>query len=97
MLTPLVARDAAEQAAHLAQRGLTVVVVDCLPPDVVVAGSDDDAELSTAWRIRRLERELEVAHLQQRGVPVIPWNGPGSLDVVLRQIARRPAPRTVVR
>ena len=97
LLSPLVTRDAAEQAAHLAGRGLTVVVVDCLPPDVTVAGTGEDSELATAWRIRRLERELEVARLQERGVPVIPWNGPGSLDMVLRQIARRPAPRTVVR
>ncbi|AKU19083.1 hypothetical protein VV02_18505 [Luteipulveratus mongoliensis] len=96
MLSPLITRDAAEQVAHLAQRGLTVVVVDCLPPDVEIAGTDDPLT-ATAWRIRRLERELEVARLQERGVPVVPWRGPGSLDLVLRQISRRPAHRSVVR
>lgn len=96
MLSPLVTRDAAEQAAHLVRRGLTVIVVDCLPTDVEVIGADDPLT-ATAWRIRRLERELEVSRLQHLGIPVVPWRGPGSLDLVLRQLARRAAPRVVSR
>ncbi|MDF8265360.1 DUF58 domain-containing protein [Luteipulveratus flavus] len=95
ILSPLITQDAAEQAVRLTQRGVTAVVVDCLPPDVEIDPAREPERL-TAWRIRRLERELEIARLQERGVPVVPWKGPGSLDLVLRQIARRP-PRTAAR
>ena len=36
-----------------------------------------------------LERDREIRAVQAQGVPVVPWLGPGSLDVVLRQLGRR--------
>jgi len=51
-----------------------------------------------AWRMRRLERDQVLAGLAALGSPVIPWRGPGTLDAVLRRLARRAgAPRVVVR
>ena len=92
MISALVSPDALMQAALLARRGLSVVVVDALvdPHDGTVAPSADRDPLArAAWRIRMLERDREIRAVQAQGVPVVPWLGPGSLDVVLRQLGRR--------
>lgn len=92
MISALVSPDALTQAATLARRGLSVVVVDALvdPHDGTVAPSvERDALARAAWRIRMLERDREIRAVQAQGVPVVPWLGPGSLDVVLRQLGRR--------
>jgi hypothetical protein len=48
-----------------------------------------------AWRMRRLERDQVLAGLAALGCPVIAWRGPGTLDDVLRRLARRASvPRT---
>lgn len=96
LLTPLVDPAAAQQAVMLSRAGLDVVVVDTLPPEAAPSGDDPRAAL--AWRIRMLERRLEVEQLGVRGIPVTRWAGPGSLDVVLRELGRRrSAPREVRR
>lgn len=90
-LSPLISPAALERAISIASRGLSVAVVDTLPPDIHV---DDDATTELAWRIRLLERHGEMRAIQQVGVPVVAWKGPGSLDPFLREIARRAsAPR----
>ena len=51
-----------------------------------------------AWRIRLLEREREMLRARDAGVPIVPWTGPGTLDLVLRDLGRRSrAPRVVSR
>ena len=48
--------------------------------------------------MRRLERDQVLAGLAALGCPVMPWRGPGTLDDVLRRLARRAsAPRVVAR
>lgn len=89
MVSALVSPDAVTQAATLASSGLSVVVVDTL--DERIQPLDDEALAVLAWRIRMVERDLEIHQLQARGVPVVRWRGPGSLDVVLRELTRRPA------
>lgn len=86
MLSPLISPVALERAVSIASHGLTVAVIDTLPDDVQ-ATEDQVTEL--AWRIRLLERRREIRAVQQVGVPVIAWQGPGSLDPFLREIARR--------
>jgi uncharacterized protein (DUF58 family) len=88
MLSPLISPVALERAAAIASHGLTVAVVDTLPENV---HSGDDVTTELAWRIRLLERRREVRVIEQVGVPVIVWRGPGSLDPFLREIARRAA------
>lgn len=88
MLSPLISPVALERAATIASHGLTVAVVDTLPDDV---HSAEDATTELAWRIRLLERRREVRVIEQIGVPVIAWRGPGSLDPFLREITRRAA------
>jgi hypothetical protein len=47
--------------------------------------------------MRRLERELLLARITRLGVPIVAWHGPGSLDAVLRRLARRAALPALVR
>lgn len=88
MLSPLIAPGAFDRAVLLAKSGLSVVVVDTLPDQV--AGVDDELT-ALAWRIRLLERRRELRRVQEFGIPVVRWLGPGSLDQFLRDVARRSA------
>jgi uncharacterized protein (DUF58 family) len=96
VLSPLMSRTALQHALALRRNGLTVVVVDTLPADLV-ADANDAAD-ALARRVRLLERSVDVARVREVGIPVIAWRGPGSLDPVLRDMARRSsAPRLVRR
>jgi uncharacterized protein (DUF58 family) len=97
MLSPLVTDRALRRAVTLAGRGIAVVVIDTLP-DGVTDHDPSDPFRALAWRIRLLERARELRAVQAAGVPVVRWRGPGSLDQVLRDVARRrSAPRVVRR
>lgn len=87
VLSPLMHPDMAGVVSATAARGLTTVAVDTLPAHLGADAHDEYANL--AWRIRRLERREQIHQLSAAGVPVIPWLGPGSLDVVLRDLTRR--------
>lgn len=92
MISALVSPDALTQAAMLARRGLSVVVIDALVDPAqgeVVDSTEKDPLARTAWRIRMLERDREVRAIRSQGVAVVPWLGPRSLDVVLRELGRR--------
>jgi hypothetical protein len=96
VLTPLLSPAAIEQVLYLARRHPTVLVVDTMPDDI--AATTPEAARALAWRLRLLERAIDVRRLQEEGVPVVPWRGPGSLDLVLRDLNRRAsAPRLVAR
>ena len=88
MFSPLVEASATQQVAIIHRVGLDVVVVDTLPEGAVDT-SDDPAAL--AWRVRMLERRVELDRLAELGVPVVRWTGPHSLDRVLRDLGRRAA------
>jgi len=94
VLTPLVDPRSTAVLATLAQHGRSLLAVDTLPPGVRPdhAGRWTDA----AWRLWRLERETTVGRLRETGVPVVAWGGAGSLDAVLRDVARlAAAPRAL--
>lgn len=92
VLSPLIDPTTIELVTTLASRGLTTVVIDTFPPHLIA--TPDDPYAALAWRIRLLSRQAQVGALLGRGVPVVPWRGPGSLDHVLRDIAHRAtAPR----
>ncbi|MGN6636305.1 MAG: DUF58 domain-containing protein [Oryzihumus sp.] len=90
LLSPLVSPVALSHAVTLARRGLTVIVIDTLPDGLT---GDDPKEpfAGIAWRVRLLERRRELQRVQAVGVPVVAWQGPGSLDQVLRDVTRRAA------
>ncbi len=89
VLSPLASGTALVPAVTLTRRGLAVVVVDTLPVDH--EGLFTDPAIELAWRIRVLEREVELQRVTEAGVPVVRWRGPGSLDQVLRDMGRQAA------
>nr|WP_306839754.1 DUF58 domain-containing protein [Catenuloplanes nepalensis] len=97
VLTPLLEPGAAEMLARLARSGRYVVAVDTLPATgLSLPAGGPWAE--QAMRLWRMERENTLGRLREHGVPVVTWAGAGSLDLVLRDIARfAGAPRAGVR
>lgn len=92
VLSPLVDPAMVEVVARLGARGLTTLVVDTMPQHLW--RSERDPYTALAWRLRRLSRSVDVHRLSAAGVPVVPWQGPQSLDQVLRELTRRArAPR----
>jgi hypothetical protein len=91
VLSPMLSEVMGTMTASLARRGLPVLVVDTLPPDAVpsVVEGTDPRVADLAWRMRRLERREGLARLAAIGCPVVAWRGPGTLDDVLRRLARR--------
>ncbi len=86
VLTPLVDDRTTQILATLAQRARSVVAVDTLPPQ---ARPDDKGEWADlAWRLWQMEREAVISRLREVGVPVVRWEGTGSLDLVLRDVSR---------
>ncbi|MDF1603000.1 DUF58 domain-containing protein [Nocardioides sp. YIM 152315] len=91
LLSPMLAEATGTVAATLTRRGVPVLVVDTLPADVRpgVADGTDPAVAALAWRMRTLERSVVLQRLAALGCPVVPWRGPGTIDEVLRRLARR--------
>ncbi|WP_232534245.1 DUF58 domain-containing protein [Plantactinospora sp. KBS50] len=85
VLTPLLDDRSAEMLARLARAGRFVVAVDTLP---AAAPGDRSSVAQLAHRLWRLDRENIVGQLRDHGVPVVTWAGSGSLDLVLRDVAR---------
>ncbi len=93
VFSPMLSRRVLVATTTLARRGISVVVVDCLPERV----DFDDPRLRLAWRLRRLEREALLESVARAGIPVVAWRGPGTLDEVLRRLGRRATLPTLVR
>ena len=87
MLSPLLSSRTLQRAVSMTQRGMSVLVVDCLPPDIT-SDDPDDPYVGVAWRIEVLQRERAVRKVREAGIAVLPWRGPGSLDAVLRDMHR---------
>ncbi|HYT10561.1 MAG TPA: DUF58 domain-containing protein [Mycobacteriales bacterium] len=86
LLSPLAGPAPLQAVAALAHAGRPVVAVDTLPPTAVPDQRGDYTEL--AFRLWRLRRELDLLRLAELGVPVVPWRGAGSLDLVLQDVSR---------
>ncbi len=99
VLSPLLTHETTTVLVSLAQRGLSVVCIDTLAEDIVPEPARDPGSAARlAWRMRLLEREMEVTEVTRRGIPVVPWRGAGTLDQVLQRLARRSRlPREVSR
>ncbi|MEV4757446.1 DUF58 domain-containing protein [Micromonospora sp. NPDC049559] len=96
VLTPLLDERSAAMLARLARSGRFVVAVDTLPGTARPPQTGPWTEL--AYRVWRLERENTIGQLREHGVPVVGWAGAGSLDLVLRDVARlASAPRATLR
>ncbi len=91
VISPMLSEPLATATVRLARRGLSVIVVDPLPPGSTpsVYPSSDERLAGLAWRMRLLDRSHLLAQLAASGCPVVPWNGPRTLEEVLRRLARR--------
>lgn len=100
VLSPMLAESVGTVAATLTRRGVAVLVVDTLPADArpdLPEGADSELA-GLAWRMRMLERAVVLDRLAALGCPVVAWRGPGTVDDVLRRLARRAQlPRVVGR
>jgi uncharacterized protein (DUF58 family) len=100
VLTPLIDERSAAMLARLARSGRFVVAVDTLPESAVrdAVSEGGGPWTALAHRFWLLDRANTIGRLREHGVPVVPWQGAGSLDVVLGDISRvASAPRAVVR
>ncbi|WP_406037886.1 DUF58 domain-containing protein [Micromonospora sp. NBC_00898] len=96
VLTPLLDERSAQMLARLTRGGRFVVAVDTLPADLPAPKDRGWAEV--AYRLWRLDRDTMIGQLREHGVPVVRWAGAGSLDQVLRDVARlATAPRVGAR
>lgn len=86
VLTPLLDHDSVNLLANLARSGRFMITVDTLPQPVRPAGSSPWTE--PASRLWQLERANTIERLRAVGVPVEPWQGAGSLDLMLRHVSR---------
>ncbi|HEY3017175.1 MAG TPA: DUF58 domain-containing protein [Nocardioides sp.] len=91
MLSPMLHEAIVTATAMLVRRGLPVLVIDTLPDDVTPAtvSGADPRTAALAWRMRLTDRDGLLDQLARTGCPVVPWHGPGTLDAVLRRLARR--------
>jgi hypothetical protein len=111
VLTPAISAPVLAHAVSLSRRGVSVIAVDTLPADLARADvptdrlsqltsstEDHPEQARLAWRLRLLERQHEMLRARTAGVPIVPWAGPGTLDLVLRDLGRRSrAPRVMSR
>ena len=96
VLTPLIDSRSSEMLARLTRSGRYVVAVDTLPDQAAPPSRGPWTEIAN--RIWRLERDNMIGQLREHGVPVVAWAGAGSLDAVLRDVARlASAPKAVGR
>jgi uncharacterized protein (DUF58 family) len=86
VLSPLLSDEVSAAVAELARGGRSAVLVDTLPDGPVLPNPGDWTEL--AWRIQLLHRQNLIAGLADYGVPVVAWQGSGSLDQVLIGLTR---------
>ncbi len=100
VLSPMLSEVMTSSAAALMRRGVPVMVIDTLPEEATPAAREGvpSRVADLAWRMRRVERDLLLDRLAGTGCPVVAWRGPGTLDEVLRRLARRSQlPRVAVR
>lgn len=87
VLSPMLFTPLVTATAGLLRSGTAVVVIDTL------GEREQDADRLAlhvlAERMQRIERDDRLRALAVLGCPVVPWRGPGTLDTVLRQLARR--------
>jgi uncharacterized protein (DUF58 family) len=91
VISPMLSEGLASATVRLVRRGLPVIVVDPLPPGTTPSVHPDSAEAvaALAWRMRLLDRSHLLAQLAAAGCPVVPWDGPRTLEAVIRRFARR--------
>ena len=90
VLSPMLSTPLVTAAASLQRGGTSLVVVDTLGDGLTTDdGAGRLALPNLAMRMQKVERDDRLRRLAALGAPVVPWHGPGTLDTVLQQLARR--------
>jgi uncharacterized protein (DUF58 family) len=98
VLTPLLDPRTAAMLARLVRSGRFVIAVDTLSGAATRVAVPPTPWMTSAKRLWELERANLIGQLREHGVPVVAWAGAGSLDQVLRDVARlATGPRVGVR
>jgi uncharacterized protein (DUF58 family) len=87
VFSPLLDQRFVETLRDMRERGLTMLVVDVLNAEPPARPRSTDR---MARRIWRMEQEAIRFSLRELGVPVVHWDGIGSLDLPLAPYSRRP-------
>lgn len=87
-VTPLADDRFLDALQDLALRGNPAVVVEVPAGEPRLDPQDPSAPL--ALRLWRLDREALRFSLTERGMPVVAWDGEGTLDLALAPLLRRP-------
>ncbi len=95
VLSPMLFTPLVTATASLQRSGASVVVIDTLGERDAATGRL--ALPALAARMQKIERDDRLDRLADLGCPVVPWRGPGTLDTVLQQLARRSRVPTVRR
>ena len=101
VFSPLLDQRFVETLRDMRERGLTMLVVDVLNAEPPVRprmsprgglGRSSPRAYTDrmARRIWQMEQEAIRFSLRELGVPVVPWDGIGSLDLPLARYTRRP-------
>ena len=87
-VTPLADDRFLEALRDLAERGNPAIVVEVPAGEPALDPDDPDAPL--ARRLWRLDRQALRFSLTERGMPVVTWDGEGTLDLALAPLLRAP-------
>jgi uncharacterized protein (DUF58 family) len=87
VFSPLLDQRFVETLRDMRERGLAMLVVDVLNAEPPVRPRSTDR---MARRIWQMEQEAIRFSLRELGVPVVHWDGIGSLDLPLARYTRRP-------
>jgi uncharacterized protein (DUF58 family) len=87
VLSPMLFTPLVTATASLQRSGASVIVIDTLGERD--HGHDRLALPARAARMQKVERDDRLRQLAALGCPVVPWRGPGTVDTVLRLLARR--------
>jgi uncharacterized protein (DUF58 family) len=86
VVSPLVDDRVLDVLRDLAERGNPVVVIEVAYGEPRAEAGDEDEAL--ALRLWRVDRQALHFSLQERGIPVLPWDGESSLDLSLAPLLR---------
>jgi uncharacterized protein (DUF58 family) len=89
LISPLIELARAELAVEIASAGHPVLVIDSLGERAPTGQQRPSTEL--AWRLQRLQHELDIDRLADFGIPAVPWRGAASINAVLGSLSRATA------